>query len=365
VKEPALAFARLTLLALCAAFGGTACGSSAPYVYEAPASTGDGWDTAHAATVDLDPAPLTDATNAVRAGEYSEVDSILVVRHGRLVHEVYFGDYDRAKVHDLRSATKSVTSILVGIAIDQGLLPDADAYALPLLPAYANHQNPDPRKAEIRLRHLLTMTPGLDCNDGNGASPGNEEKMYGKDDWVRFILDLPMVADPGQQWAYCTGGVVTLGAVLAGATGRRADAFARESLFAPLGITDYHWEYTPSGQVDTGGHLHLRPRDMAKLGQLMLNRGAWNGARLLSEDWVRVSTARQALLPNGGQYGYLWWRLSASGTEVFYADGNGGQQIMVAPALDLVVVFTGSHYNSAHGMAFELLYKFILPAVRS
>jgi CubicO group peptidase (beta-lactamase class C family) len=344
--------------------GSLAC-RHVPWTYHAPDSIGDGWETADAAAADMDPALLTDAVNAVQRGEYEGVDSMLVVRHGRLVHEAYFGGFHREKVHDLRSATKSITSMVVGIAIDLGFLEGAGERVLPRLPEYATHQNPDPRKVEIRLEHLLTMTPGLDCNDMDAGSPGKEERMYETKDWVQFVFDLRMVDSPGARWAYCTGGVVTLGAVIANATGQPADAFARETLFAPLGITSYHWEYTPSGQVDTGGHIHMRPRDMAKLGQLMLNGGTWNGRRLLSEAWIQKSTARQAVQPGAPDYGYLWWRrLTGTGAGCFFASGNGGQSIIVVPSLDLVVVFTGSYYNKGPDRGHAIFDRFIVPAVR-
>jgi CubicO group peptidase (beta-lactamase class C family) len=348
---------------LSVALGGAGC-QHVPWTYRAPEAVGDGWETGDAVEAGLDPALLTAAVNAVRDGEYDDVDSMLVARHGRLVHEAYFGGFDRNRPHDLRSATKSITSMLIGIAVDDGLLSGADERVLARLPEYAGHQNPDARKEEIRVEHLLAMTPGLDCDDWNGSSPGNEERMYRTNDWVRFIVDLRMLHPPGAHWAYCTGGVVTLGAVLASAAGRPADEIARDVLFGPLGIVDYHWEYTPAGQVDTGGHIHMRPRDMAKLGQLMLNGGLWNGERLLSESWIRESTARQSPA-DGPDYGYLWWRRQTmAGTRAFFASGNGGQSIIVVPDLDLVAVFTGSYYNKRPDRGHAIFDRFIVPAVQ-
>jgi CubicO group peptidase (beta-lactamase class C family) len=353
-----------------ASLAGVGCGKAPfqPYVYEPPPALSDGWQTASADSVGLDPAPLEAAANAIGGGTFRNVDSMLVVRQGRLVHETYFNGFDREKLHDLRSATKSITSALVGIAIDQGLLTGVDERVLPRLGGAAGLRNPDPRKDAITVEHLLTMTPGLACDDWNTASPGNEEKMYDERDWVRFILDLPMVADPGTRYGYCTGGVVTLGAVIGNASGRRADAYAREVLFGPLGITRAEWKLTPTGAVDTGGHIHMRPRDMAKFGQLFLQRGLWNGQRVVSEAWVERSTSFRVRTISNEEYGYLWWRRttqrSAAPVQTFYAIGNGGQQIIVAPSLDLVAVFTGSNYDTSAVFPQQIFDRYVLAAVR-
>lgn len=354
--------------ALSVAAAGCATAPFEPYVYVSPPALADGWQTASADAVEMDPAPLEAAANAIGGGTFPKVDSMLVVRRGRLVHETYFNGFGRETLHDLRSATKSITSVLVGIAIDQGLLSGVDEPVLPRLGGGAGLRNPDPRKAAITVGHLLTMTPGLDCDDWNAASPGNEEKMYGERDWVKFVLDLPMAADPGTRYGYCTGGVVTLGAVLGNATGRRADFFARDVLFGPLGVTRAEWEYTPTGAVDTGGHIRMRPRDMAKIGQLFLQRGLWEGRRVVSEAWVERSTSYLVRTPSNQEYGYLWWRrlTQRAGTPVptYYAIGNGGQQIIVAPSLDLVAVFTGGNYNSSALFPQQIFDRYVLTAVR-
>jgi CubicO group peptidase (beta-lactamase class C family) len=347
-----------------------ACGKApfTPYVYQPPPALSDGWQTASAESVGLDPAPLEAATNEIGGGAFGRVDSMLVVRQGRLVHEAYFNGFDRDRLHDLRSATKSMTSALVGIAIDQGLLTGVDEPVLPRLGGDAGLQNFDPRKRAITVEHLLTMTPGLACDDWNAASPGNEEKMYKERDWVKFILDLPMVADPGTRYGYCTGGVVTLGAVVGNASGQRADAYARQVLFGPLGITRAEWQLTPTGAVDTGGHIHMRPRDMAKFGQLFLQRGLWNGQRVVSEAWVDRSTSFRVRTISNEEYGYLWWRRATQRNGVpvqtFYAIGNGGQHIIVAPGLDLVAVFTGSNYDATALLPQQVFDRYVLTAVR-
>jgi CubicO group peptidase (beta-lactamase class C family) len=347
------------------------CGAAPePYVYSVPPVTGDGWPTAAAHEAGFDVAPLEDAVDAVRTGTFGGVDSLLVVRHGTLVLEAYFNDFDREKLHDLRSATKSITSALVGIAIDEGLLPGVEAPVLERLGGEAGRRNPDPRKRTITVEHLLTMTPGLACDDSDASSPGNERNMYRQDDWVGFLFDLPMVADPGIRYGYCTGGVVALGAVLAQASGQRADLYARQVLFEPLGIARAEWQYTPNGAVDTGGHLHLRPRDMARFGQLFLQNGLWNGRAVVSAAYVQASTSFQVRAGGGEEYGYLWWRRVAypggTPTGTYYAVGNGGQQIIVVPERQLVAVFTGSNYDSSATSLYpqSLLDRYVLTAIR-
>jgi CubicO group peptidase (beta-lactamase class C family) len=364
VTRPRLALALLVTL------GAAGCGGgdSGPYTYTPPQTAGDGWATASAESVGMDTAELEAAANAIRSGTFRNVDSMLVVRHGTLVHETYFNDYDREKVHDLRSATKSLTSILIGIAIDQGLLAGVEERVLPRLGGEAAFDNFDLRKRDITVENLLTMTPGLDCDDWNESSPGNESKMYRERDWVKFIFDLRMVANPGTRYAYCSGGVVALGAVLGQAAGQRADAFARQHLFGPLGITRAEWEYTPTGAVDTGGHIRMRPRDMAKIGQLFLQHGVWEGRRIVSEAWVERSTSYRVLSASQYEYGYLWWRRVAYHrdlpVQIYFAVGNGGQEIVVAPALGLVAVFTGSNYDTAGLYPRMLFDDYVLDAVR-
>ncbi|RKG72110.1 class A beta-lactamase-related serine hydrolase [Corallococcus exercitus] len=302
----------------------------------------------------------------VSEGTVEVPDAVLVARGGQLLYERYWNGFTREEAHDLRSATKSVTSLLVGMAHERGLLPDLDAPVLPLLPHLAPVRNPDPRKERITVRHLLQMRSGLSCDDWDPKSPGNEERMYDTDDWVRFIVDVPMRDEPGTVTRYCTGGVVLLGAVLEHVSGRSVADLSREWLFAPMQVQDVTWQRAGKQGTDTGGHLRLRPRDFLKVGQLMLD-GVWQGERLTSEAWVAESGKALGPLGDAG-YGLLWWtaRFVINGTpvEVFFARGNGGQYVFVAPSLDLTAAFTGSHYNDEAGSALPLVLfgQYVLPA---
>jgi CubicO group peptidase (beta-lactamase class C family) len=356
-----------TLLAACGGGGGPTPDHN-PHAPEstslAPDSIGDGWTPSTPAAEGVDAASLQAAFDAIRADRYGDVDSMLVIRHGRLVAEGYFRGYARETLHDLRSTGKSFTSALTGIAIDRGLLGVDDRIS-DLLPLEGN-SNVDDRKRAMRVRDLLNMQSGLECNDWVSSSAGNEERMYHTSDWVKFILDLPMVQQPGVSSSYCTGGVVVLGYALSQRAGLGLDAFADAQLFGPLGIHDVEWRRSPDGRATGGGGLKLRPRDAAKLGQLYLSGGTWNGASVVPAAWVEESKRIVTRL-GANDYGFLLWKRSfahrTGDVASFFTSGNGGNFIFVVPALDLVVVFTGSNYDSPKGDApFDIMATRVVPA---
>ena len=299
---------------------------------------------------------------------------------GKLAYEGYF-EGDAATLRNTRSATKSITDILVGIAIDEHELSGVDAKILSLLPERARRiQNPDSRKAEITVEDFLTMSSPLECDDWNDASRGNEERMYVVEDWAQFILDLPIrgrmhlgekVETPryGRYFSYCTGGVFTLSEVLEKATGERTDRYARKKLFGPLGIANVEWVYSPLNVPQTGGGLQLTSRDLLKIAELYLEGGRWQGTRIVSEGWVRNSTQPHAQIDEATDYGYLWWLKSFKSGEktypAFYMSGNGGNKVVAIPALDMVVVITSTNYNT-HGMheqTDKILTDYVMAAV--
>src|ERR1700722_9028524 len=257
-----------------------------------PQSRDDGWATPTRGTRVLLSKPLQDLDAALRAAEFKKIGSVLIARHGKLVYEAYF-DGDVNSLRDTRSATKSITSALVGIAITEKKLSGIDARVLQLLPEHAHKlQNPDPRKDKITIEDFLTMSSPLECDDWNDASRGNEERMYVVEDWAQFILDLPIAGrmhlgekiEPppyGRNFSYCTGGVFTLSEVLGKVTGERTDHYAQERLFGPLGISDAEWFYSPLNIPQTGGGLRLSSRDLVKIAQLYLEGGVWQGKRLV------------------------------------------------------------------------------------
>jgi CubicO group peptidase (beta-lactamase class C family) len=326
--------------------------------------TEDGWTTATASSAGLSSTRLQAMEAAIRSGEFKKIGSVLIARHGKLVYENYFDGTDTAALRDTRSATKSVTDILVGIAIEKGQLPGVAAPILPFFPDKQPVQNPDPRRAKIIVEDFLTMSSLLECDDWNNFSRGNEERMYIMEDWIQFTLDLPIKglapwakppkdAPYGRSFSYCTAGVATLGGVLERATKMPVREFAMKNLFAPLGIQKADWQFSSLGLALAGGGLRLQSRDLLKLGQLYLNGGVWHGSRVVSERWVKTSTQPHARIDEQTEYGYLWWLKSFKSGEksyaAFYMSGNGGNKVAVFPELDMVVVLTSTNYNT-HGM---------------
>lgn len=337
------------------------------------------WQRATPESAGLDPAPLHAMEPKIKAGDFKKIGSVLVARHGKLVYEGYF-DGDANTHRNTRSATKSITSILIGLAIQEGKLSGVDAKVLALLPEHGRKlQNPDPRKDKITVEDFLTMSSALECDDWNDYSRGNEERMYLVEDWAQFILDLPIAGrTPGETpkygrfFSYCTGGVFTLSEVITKATGMRTDRFAQEKLFAPLGISADRvtWPYSPLGVPMTGGGLALTSSDLLKLGQLYLNGGNWNGTQLVNALWVKASTTPHAKIDENTEYGYLWWLKSfgagAKTYPAFFMTGNGGNKVMVFPTLDMVVVITSTNYNTKgmHEQTEKLLVEHVLAAVK-
>jgi len=349
----------------------------------APAATGtEDWAVASPESAGLSAVPLEAMEKAIRAGEFKKIGSVLIARHGKLVYERYF-DGDASTQRDTRSATKSITDILVGIAIAEKKLRGVDARVMALLPDRARKlRNPDPRKDKITVEDFLTMSSVLECDDWNDASRGNEERMYVVEDWAQFILDLPIrgrmhlgekvEAPPyGRNFSYCTGGVFTLSEVLAKATGLRTDRYAQEKLFGPLGITDAAWVYSPLNVPQTGGGLRLSSRDLLKIAELYRAGGLWREKRIVDEAWVKTSTRPHARIDDQTEYGYLWWlkafKSGEKGYPAFYMSGNGGNKVAVFPELDLAVVLTSNNYNTKgmHEQTDRLLTDYILRAVEN
>ena len=321
----------------------------------------------------LDPAPLEAFDRELAAGRSGNVDSMLVIRHGKVVYEKSYdhaADYARlfagkgapgiynyydpgwhpyykgTKLHTMQSVSKSVTSALIGIAIGEGKLPGVDAKAMPYFSDFK--VAPDPRRDRMTIADILTMRTGIrwDEESTEYTDPRNNcAVMEGSQDWVRYVLEQPMAADPGTTFVYDSGATMLLSYLLQKTTGQPADDYAKARLFGPLGIHDYFWKRTPKGLADTEGGLYLTPRDLAKIGYLYLHDGFWEGKRLLPAGWVAAAT--KPLTPTnekGYEYGYQWWvmpegdGLSHAG---YNAWGYGGQLLLVVPDLDLIAVFTG------------------------
>ena len=340
------------------------------YAYQPPTRMADGWRTARAGREGFDEAALQGFVQDLieadpAAARPSLIHSVLVARRGRLVLEEYFHGFDRETPHDLRSAGKTFTSVLLGAVMRNGahIAPESRIYEL----LGASPVDGDPRRERITLAHLMTHSSGLACDDNDDASPGNEGAMQSQSaqpDWWRFTLDLPMAHAPGERYAYCTAGMNLVGAALRAATGRNViDLFERD-IARRLNFGLYHWNLTPTGEGYLGGGVYMRPRDLAKIGQLYLDGGVWNGRRILDRAWVERSTSAQieineattgmsaerfSAVATRGADGFAWHRFGVRvgerRVESFEASGNGGQFLIVVPEYELVVVMTGGNYG--------------------
>lgn len=270
--------------------------------------------------------------------ETKGLHSLIVARNGCIVLEAYWPGYDRDRKHYLNSATKSVVSSLVGIAIHDGSLK-LDEPVLAALPDYPDHTD-DPRKQEITIQHLLTMSSGISWPQTAKGENASVE-MDHSPDWVRYILSRPIAAEPGTVTNYSNGDAHLLAAVLQKATGMTALEFARQRLFEPLGIHDVDWNTDPQGRNIGSAALQMRPRDMLKLGLLYLQHGRLEGRQILDSDWVDTSTTAHVKMPTAGgaaNYGYYWWLYPEKG--LVEAWGGAGQRISLFRNLGLVIVMT-------------------------
>lgn len=338
------------------------------------------WEIAPPASAGLDEARLKALDAKIRAGDFKKVTSVLIARHGKLVHESYFDDGRAEALRNTRSATKTIAGMLAGIALGSGAISGVEA---PVLPFFADKQpfeNPDPRKGKVTLQDLLTMSSILECDDWNEYSRGNEERMYIIEDWSSFFLDLPVkgyapwVKKPadspyGRSFSYCTAGVFMVGRVVERATKTKIEDFAQSALFTPLGIAKAEWQFSPLGEAQTGGGLSLRSRDLLKLGQLYLNGGMWRGKQIVPAKWVEESTRPHARIDDANDYGYLLWlrrfKPDDARSAAWYMTGNGGNKVVMFPALDLVAVITTTNFNTrdAHELSDTIVRDHILAAI--
>jgi CubicO group peptidase (beta-lactamase class C family) len=310
------------------------------------------WKTASPESQGLDSAVLADALDYVRARRIP-VHSFLVVRNGVMILEAYFFPYRGREVHDVASVTKSVTSAAVGIAIDKGLIKSVDEKVLSVIAASSRS---DPRKERLTIRHLLTMTSGFDCDTEGGEKA--LAAMRRSDDWAAFALALPMRADPGSQYAYCSCNNHLLSTLMTTVAGESLLQFADRNLFQAIGIKKVIWPQDPNGRTHGWGDLHLHPRDMARFGFVYLNRGKWRDAHVVPETWVRESGRASVTVRSGVGYGYSWW-INTARPPIFEAVGRGGQRISILPTENMVVVFTGGGFDT------DQIAPFVFRAIRS
>jgi CubicO group peptidase (beta-lactamase class C family) len=281
-----------------------------------------------------------------------DLKGIVVIRHGKLAEEWYFNGDDRNTLHDIRSATKSITAILMGIAIDHHLISGVDDPIGKYLPGL-----PEDGKQNIKIRDLLTMRSGLAADDDDPDSPGNEGRLDESTDWMKSVFTVPTRTPPGQNYLYCSLNAFITGAIVENASGVPLDAFAKKYLFLPLDIRDFNWRHVPVNRVVGQGNLSITTRDEAAIGQLVLHNGQWRNKQVVSSMWLVASLADQVPIstvdPYAEFYGYMWYSktepVAGSTVLVHFASGNGGNKIYVVPSKDMVVAITSSAYHKGYG----------------
>lgn len=367
------------LLATAGCGGGSSGGTTSPpppppepFSYSVPADTGDGWQVGDLAAEGFDVRMIVDMMDSILDGTYPGIDSVAIARNNKLL--LYWYDPGREldqfdawinntirERHVLHSTSKSFTSALIGIAIDQGHIDSTQVSFLDLFD-YTDYENWDPRKADITLQDALTMRFGFRWDEWSRPYTDPQNDLVSLEnnnfDWPKALLDLPMASNPGTAFAYNTAGTIAIGKALENATGERLEQFANAHLFLPMQITDAGW-WSPHNLANGGSGLFLRTRDLAKFGQLYLDGGVWQGQQLISAEWVADSIVRHVdlsdVLSFSEGYGYQWWldELPYKGQlmETWVTSGYGGQYIFVIPGLELVVAFTGHNYDNADGIA--------------
>jgi len=356
------------------------------YTYAIPEEAGDGWETASLTSVGMNTKRIEDLINDINNDVYTEMHSIVIIKEGKLVFEEYFpghdyeytsqnyqGEYinfDRNTRHNTHSTTKSFASALVGIAIDKRFIQSVDEKIFSYFVDHDSLNNPD--KDKITIEHMLTMSSGLEWNEWDVSISSTQHdliRFIRSSDPIGFLLRKPVVTEPGIEFYYNSGGVDLLGEIVKKATGGSVNSFSRNFLFGPLGITNYNWQTLyPSYITSCHGDVYITPRDMAKFGYLYLNKGTWKGDRIISEEWINNSIQNH-ISPGvnwASGYGYLLWiNLYYSNNRSFNSystKGWGGQQIIVTPSENMVVVFTGANYVS-YPPCDEIMSNYILAAL--
>lgn len=354
------------------------------YIYQPPEELDDGWPCASLKEVGLDQEKITQFIKKIIQGKFKDIHSVLIIKDGQLVLEEYFAtngrrsgpfiqQHFRTKPHHLASTTKAVLSTLCGIALEKGCLPNVQEPIYKYLPDY--DQLLKGKKKAITIEHLLTMTPGWAWEQFKypWSDPrNNAAAMWAARDVIHYVLERPLAAEPGKKFKYSNGAPVVLGEVLHHACRLEVDKLAEKYLFKPLGISRYRWSRYFDGTLETDGGLALCSRDLAKIGQLFLNKGRWQAEKIISPQWIKESTRRRFDL--GGLwkwgYGYYWMEvnLNYQGQTVrsFFVPGDGGQLLAVFPESKMVIVLTGGSYGTdVKTFCFGLIYQHILPAVHS
>jgi CubicO group peptidase (beta-lactamase class C family) len=336
------------------------------YHYRIPPQLNDGIAVNNLAAAGIDSEKIFTLTKLILQESFPDIHSLLIAKDGKLVYENYFAGADEIwgskmphaehninTLHDTRSISKSVVSACIGIAISQHKIKSIEDPIFEYLPTYSQYKTT--ANARVTIRHLITMSSGIAWEEDipHSDPKNNEAQMERATDPVRYTLSLPMAAEPGSHWKYCSGGVQVLAAIIESVSGLDVDAFAQKYLFGPLGIKDHQWIRSSPGFPAAASGLRLRPRDLLKIGMLYMNEGIWNHARILPKNWAHESLSTQILrnaVSKTRGYGYLFWTFTDTVSQRPYdiaaAVGNGGQRIFMLQNPGLIVVITAGNYNN-------------------
>jgi CubicO group peptidase (beta-lactamase class C family) len=376
------------------AFSFIACNNcDSIYDYYPPELINDGIETGTLVQVGIDSTLIAKAIGCIYANKFDQVHSMLIYKDNMLVFEKYFegnkykwdgpdyyGDriqWDKDSMHVIMSCTKSFTSACIGIAVNRGYIKSVNESIFNYLPSH-QHLKTD-EKDRITIEHLLTMTSGLKWDEWGAHDPSSNDidiiYSYCQSDPVSCVLEKPLEYNPGEKFTYNGGGMIILGEILKNATNMNIEDFSDKYLFDPLGIDTVHWYQFENGAYACDGSLIMRPRDMLKFGVTYLNEGKWNNEKILPKDWVEKSKKTynnnigiNIPIDDSGKngYAYSWWtnEISISGKKVklFQAGGWGGQEIIVFPDYNMVIVFTGGNYTVKKHI-YKILERYILPAI--
>lgn len=311
---------------------------------------------------------ITNLIQLINSTPPNDFRGLIIIKDNKLVVEEYFNTYWRETIHDIRSGGKSITSLLLGIAIDKGLIKNTDQSVYSfftnkkyILPAKDGH-------LDIKIKHLLTMSSGLNADD-TSDSPGNTANWLTKKDWVNFTTSLPMIFKPGEKYVYNDICPMLVGALIEEVSGQKLADFANENLFKPLGIKEFYWYTAPNGKTVPMGNLYISTLDFSKIGQLVLNKGKWQNKQIISSSWIKELFQNKMELskedPFGNGYSYLWFlgskEVKGHTVDYIYASGSGGNNLFVVPSQNLVICLISSAYGQGYG-AFrsQNIFQFIL-----
>ena len=331
----------------------------------------NGWERSKPALEGMSLDSLSSFSNKLKSGELGYIDGMLIIRNGKIIFEKeYSNNYDslfkitntkpgkynyydpvwhpyykNTELHTMQSVSKSFTAAAIGIAIKNGVIKDLDVKIMEYFVGFES-SNPDPRRNEMTIRDVLTMTTGISWDELSMPYTDTSSscvQMEASQDWVKYVLDQPMAFKPGEKWEYSSGATILLSNIIKQSTGQDLADYVEQKLFNELGIQNYYWKHTPKGLTDAEGGLYLTPRDLAKFGYLYLNNGVWNGKPVLPDNWVEnnLSKPLDTIWPSF-KYGHQWWLIPYGENKItMLASGLGGQRMLVIPEFNIVAVFTG------------------------